>query len=367
MTAGIHRQDDTTVFVELPGKRVRLQWLDDIKPQLSAPWLVSGLLPLEGLALIFGESGSGKTYLATDIALHVASGAEWAGRRARPGVVVYVAAENPASLERRASLWRQLRGQGGEPFAMVSQPIDLLGDVDELIASLRAVAKEHGRIAMVLFDTVARSMVGGDENSAQDVGRVVASCDRVRESLHTCVALIHHAGKDSSKGARGHSSLRAAVDTEIEVTANGDLHFATVTKQRDGETGTRFQFRLEPHELGTDDEGEAVTACLVVDLAEASETKGAKPQKLTNGEKVALDALHAVLDVSRKCAGADEVKAGAKLGQIVADFETWRAECYAKRIAVGGSDALRVAFNRALGGLQAKGRICVHGEATWLA
>ena len=335
-------------------------WLADIRPSIAAPWRVHGLLPRTGLALIYGESASGKTYLAIDLALHIAAGQSWCDRRATQGVVVYVAAESPASLKNRVALWRSERGTGGELFAMIPRPINLLGDIAPLIDLLETIKKEHGEIAAVVFDTVARSMAGHDENSGQDMGRLISSCDCIREAVQTLVVLIHHSGKDSSKGARGHSSLRAAVDTEIEVTSINSRHCATVTKQRDGEAGARFEFTLIPHPIGETAEGEMVTSCLLSDVVECTKIHKPKREKLAASERVALAALHTVLDDPKH-----RVIAG-KAGQFGAKYEAWRGECYARHISDGTPTAQRVAFNRAVTGLQSKGRINVNDGAVWL-
>ena len=361
--------DGSNFLDEMTKKRAArhlpLTWLSDIRPCLNAPWRIHGLLPKAGLALIFGESGSGKTYLATDLALHLASGQPWCERRTKQGVVVYVAAESPSSLQSRAVLWREQCAVGGELFAMIPQAINLLDPIKELLDVLIEIKREHGDIAAIIFDTVARSMPGGDENSGRDMGLVIANCDAIRETVDTLVVLIHHAGKDSSRGARGHSSLRAAVDTEIEVTVTSGKHYATVTKQRDTEAGTRFEFLLKSHPVGETEDGETVTACLVSELVECAKTtiKTGQQKKLTAAESVALAALHAVLDKPSHRV----YDIAGKPDQFGADYEAWRTECYSRHISDGEAPAKRQAFNRAVTGLQSKGRIKAHEEAAWLA
>ncbi|HMM76977.1 MAG TPA: AAA family ATPase [Gammaproteobacteria bacterium] len=349
---------------KLPPLRPRLQaiHIDDIKPSLDALWLVHEMLPRTGIAMIYGESGSGKTYLATDIVLHVAAGMAWGGRRVHRGVVVYVAAENPRSVQSRVYLWRQERGAGD--FFVIPSPINLLtAEVDELSSLLHDIQKEHGPIACVVVDTLARSMAGGDENNGQDMGRVIAACDRLRDEFSTLALLIHHSGKDAEKGARGHSSLKGGIDTEIRVTANGTRHTATITKQRDEAAGDAFDFTLRPYVLGKTADGEEVTACLVEELGEA--TAKQSRAALSPALRVALEALHDAIDETGQLASEAAMKHGARIGQTVAATETWRACLYA-RMPDDKQESKRQAFHRATQQLQGKGYVRVHNGEAWL-
>ena len=347
----------------------RLLWLADIRPQLSAPWTVSRVLPRTGLALIFGESGSGKTYLATDVALHVAAGMPWCGRAVHGGTVIYVASESPSSVQNRVSLWARERGRADIPFAVVPRVVDLLSleAVADLIQMIAETVPDRGPLAAIFLDTLARSIPGADENAARDMGGAIAACDRIRQVFGTLVCLIHHAGKDAQKGARGHSSLRAAVDTEIFVEANSGRHVATITKQRDDSAGARFEFRLEPHVLGTTDDGEHVSACLVADLSEASEPPKTHRDHMTASERIAMDALHEVLgDRNRRRVSFDScIQAGAALDQYMAAIEDWRQRFYERR--GGDAGANKKAFQRVRESLQAKRQIQCFEDFAWLS
>jgi hypothetical protein len=109
-------------------------------------------------------------------------------------------------------------------------------------------------------------MAGGDESSSVNMSEVVQAVDKIRRATDAHVMLVHHCGKDAGRGARGHSSLRAAVDTEIELFRNDDesITFAQVTKQRDLPCIPPMAFSLEPVDLGLNDYGETVTSCTVV-------------------------------------------------------------------------------------------------------
>src|SRR5690606_8243860 len=111
------------------------------------------------------------------------------------------------------------------------------------------------------------AMAGGNENSPEDMTALIGNCDRIRDATQSHVCIIHHSGKDEAKGARGHSSLRAATDTEIEIKRDPELTLSTVrvAKQRDLEAGDPFGFTLQSVPLGTNRRGKDVTSCVVLE------------------------------------------------------------------------------------------------------
>src|SRR5207244_4185411 len=120
---------------------------------------------------------------------------------------------------------------------------------------------------LVVIDTFARAIAGGNENDAQDVGLAVAAADRIRAETGACMGFVHHAGKDPTKGARGSSALRAATDTEILIEGQTRQRLATVSKQRDLEGGQRMPFELVPVRIGADpDDGHDISSCVVKHL-----------------------------------------------------------------------------------------------------
>lgn len=246
-----------------------LVWLGDVEPVLHQDFVVDGLLGAGTLAVIFGDSNSGKTFFTLDLALHVAAGQPWRGHQVRRGLVVYVAAEGGHGIRNRLAAYKHHADwTKGAPLAVLPQAVDLLGpqaDAGRLVGLIQAATGEAGEAAaLVVLDTLARVMPGGNENASEDMSALVANCDTLRAETGATVLLIHHVGKDATKGARGHSSLRAAADTEILVEGLHGTRTATVTKQRDLPCGQRFGFDLVPVDLGTHPEtGNAVTACLV--------------------------------------------------------------------------------------------------------
>lgn len=266
--------------------KLRLTWPKDYGPATAPRCVVEGLLESGTLAEIFGESNSGKSTLALDLALTVAQGEHWRDRRTIQGLVVYLALESAAGLRRRVRAYEirhQLEPLGN--FCDISESVTLLQSVDlerVLVAIREAEATAGSPCLLLVVDTLARALTGGDENDGRDMGELVAACDRIRHETGATVLIIHHSGKDTSRGARGHSSLRAAVDTEVEVTGQANPRQARVTKQRDLPSGNVFAFDLEPVEIGENEEtGEPITACVVAhrdDLSVGRKEPRAKSQ-----------------------------------------------------------------------------------------
>jgi hypothetical protein len=198
--------------------------------------------------------------------------------------------------------------------------------MDKLIVTIRAADLEP--LALLIVDTASRALAGGNENAPDDMGALVRSVDRLRDELHCHVVLVHHTGKDQSRGARGHSLLRAAVDTEIEVIRWSDISSATITKQRDGISGERISFRLRQVVLGQDEDGDPVTSCVVEPANEMPQTgRGAiATPKLSPAQTRALELLTEAIgkagEIPPPC---DHIPANE---QCVAE-SLWRDCCYA--------------------------------------
>ena len=270
--------------LELVRKQGDESWLTDNPDTLGMPYtwarnfpkvktpqmVVAGLLETGTLACLYGESNSGKSTFALEIALQVSHGAPWRGRRTRKGIVLWLSLEAASGTRRRVAAHCIKHGTDPDSllFADVTAAVQFLelDDVRRLVDAVQIAETETAeKCVLVVVDTLARAMAGGDENGSQDMGRLVKGCDHVRRETGATVLLIHHSGKDPAKGARGSGSLRAAVDTEIEVSGQENPRQAKVTKQRDLPGGEVFAFDLEAVEIGDDDEtGEAVMACAVV-------------------------------------------------------------------------------------------------------
>jgi predicted transcriptional regulator/predicted ATP-dependent serine protease len=168
----------------------------------------------DSLAVIYGTPGTGKTFLALDWALSCATGTPWHGRDVPSGPVMYCYGESIPGLRPRADAWQSHRGvKANCDFLARPGVINLLDD-DEVVEFCALVAEM--KPILVVIDTLARALVGGDENNSRDMSRAVDNADRIRSACGACVLLIHH-GTRSGRNARGHSSLDGAVDTILEI------------------------------------------------------------------------------------------------------------------------------------------------------
>ena len=261
------------IGAKTPRRKMAVEWFDDAADSaLAEPDtpLIDGLLDEGALSVCYGDSNSGKMFVLLDLGYHVATGLEWNGRRTKHGLVVYVAAEGGRKIKRRiAALKRRYLDDGvvcadEALFALVRYPIDLRSsdaDLNELLALVGAAEAEKGeKCAWLIVDTLSRAIAGGDENSPVDMGRIVAAADKFRDKVGAHFTYVHHTGKDAARGARGHSLLRAATDTEIEI-APGAL---TVTKQRDIESGFSIGFELVDIAIGEDSDGHQIKSASVI-------------------------------------------------------------------------------------------------------
>ena len=253
-------------------KAEMLEYFDDIAPVLSSRCLIAGVLGEGTAAILYGDSNSGKTFAALDMALCIASGIPWHGREVQHVPVLYAALEGGAGFRNRVTAWRFEKHppENRALFAALPVGLDLVtadSDAGEVIRAALAMKARLGQpVGLVVIDTLSRAMSGGNENSPEDMGALVVNIDAIRAATKATVLLIHHSGKDTAKGARGHSLLRAAVDTEIELIATDEgARTMRVTKQRDMESGAAFGFRLDVVTVGYDPETtEAVTSCIPI-------------------------------------------------------------------------------------------------------
>jgi KaiC/GvpD/RAD55 family RecA-like ATPase len=263
-----------------PPMRYRLMRADEVVDAPSLHWLVRGVLPSAGLAALFGASGSGKSFLALDLCAAVAAGgAEWFACRVKSAPVVYVALEGEAGFSQRVKAWQLHHGRdlpGSLRFVMQALDLRNADDVSEIAEAVTAAGAASG---LLVIDTLNRAASGADENSVVDMGAIIAAAKDLQARLGGLVLLVHHSGKDATKGLRGHSSLHAALDAAIEVSRSDDRRDWRIAKAKDGDDGKAHPFKLEVVEIGEHDDGEPITSCVVVadDVARAAVRKTKVP------------------------------------------------------------------------------------------
>jgi hypothetical protein len=267
---------------------VKFITIADLAARKPPDWIVDQIIPEGAFSVLYGPSGSYKTFLALDMALSIACGLEWRGMAVRGTPVAYVAGEGVGGLYKRILPWMHVRGEGRTPdFHILDHSVQLT-EAEHLDALVAGIEDLPVRPGLVILDTLARNFGAGDENSTQDMNRFVAAVDALRKATGAHVMAIHHTGKEASKGARGSSVLRAAVDTEIEIERTEGTPCVTfsVTKQKDAEEREPILFQMVKAEAVDPVSGE-VLASVVPSIREANAT----PKILTPNALAILDAL----------------------------------------------------------------------------
>jgi len=221
-------------------------------------YLAKGLLQKASYAIAYGPPGGGKTFTLLDLAYHIAAGKDWMGHKVHGGPVLYLPFEGGGGLIKRAQALRQKYGDADVPFFIAPASFNLREQTGrkELGA---VIADLPEKPVLIVIDTLARALMGGDENSAQDVGAFNSAVAALIESTGACVLIVHHSGKNQNAGARGSSALLGAIDTELQISDNR----VTASKQRDVEIGAPIGFKLVPVVVGLDSDGDEMTSCVV--------------------------------------------------------------------------------------------------------
>ena len=345
-------------------------WFNEAAPDLDANDFVEGMLTSGSMSVVYGPSNCGKTFFIVDMALHVAMGRTWRGREVDQGAVVYLSLEGAQGIRNRLSAFRLHHGLTTNlPFVAMPRPVNLLNDDADVNAVIQLVAHVAAQtdmpVRMVIIDTLSRAMAGGNENSPEDMTALIGNCDRIRDATGSHVCIVHHSGKDEARGARGHSSLRAATDTEIEIKRDPELTFSSVrvAKQRDLEAAEPFGFTLHRVPLGVNRRGKDVTSCVVLE-AEQSAILARDPDKLSPKETAALESLERCLS-----AGGFEVETGTDSSPVTAvTVHAWKRSLQALDIIARNNDNMaRPQYHRIKKALEKKGHIVVEGDKVWLA
>lgn len=274
------------------------------------------------MSVIYGESNSGKTFLALTVIMSVLIEVPFHGLRARKGTVVYIAAEGGVGLIDRLHALRIFHDlEQYPPLHIIPASIDLCKSTNDALTLVKEI-QLIDEVQLIVIDTLARALSGGNENNPDDMGAFIRNCDTIREQTHAHIMVIHHSGKDTKKGARGHSSLRGAIDTEIVVTNDGETVLAEITKQRDGKKEQRYAFNMKVIELGTDDDGDAISSCVLIPSEDDSSfsLQQLKGQKKTALEHIkahlkAMGRMQIVDNISKTTAQAMEVSEMKRLLQ----------------------------------------------------
>ncbi|MEA4951961.1 MAG: AAA family ATPase [Aminivibrio sp.] len=334
-----------------------LRRIGDI-PLIEPEFLVDDLFEADALALFFGESGCKKSFVALDLAASIATGAPFHGKQTKEGAVIYLAGEGNAGMTRRAEAWSRHRGISLKeaPLFLSSRAALLMDEHSARLVEeeVDRIVQEVGNPLLIIIDTVARSIVGGDENSAKDVSVFVERVDALRRKYGASALLVHHSGIIDKGRLRGSSAWKGALDAEFLIESSGDMVTVEAKKMKDAPIPESFSFKAVEYVILETRSGKAITSLAL----EPTDEKPAKKEKLSPTLKRALDSYHAaaaekgLLDEQGNFAGVH--------------IEDWRPYFYETATADSQSGK-RGSFNRGIKGLVEGGYLTVRNDVYSLA
>ena len=225
-------------------ERYKMMRRDAVFAMPPVEFLVDGLLTDKGFTMMYGAPGTGKSFIAIDLALSVAHGQPWQGQSVRQGAVLYIAGEGIGGFGKRWKAWERHHGKVDEPdLYLLPTAVNFREpeDIARLVASIEDIDQPF---SLVIVDTVARAIAGAEENSSTDMGLFVAACDEIKALTGGALLAVHHAGKDSSRGARGSTALLGAVDTSLMVGKSEDIVVLRTEKMKDAEPLDDINLRM---------------------------------------------------------------------------------------------------------------------------
>lgn len=253
-----------------------------------------GLITAHGLSMIYGPPGSGKSFISLDMALCQAHGIDWQGIETKQGDVLYIAGEGVGGLGKRVKAWKSTHGLGTSGhFHMLPLAVNMR-DQAEVEKLIRSIDRLDRKWTAVYIDTLARAMLGADENSSTETGLVISAADAIRNHVQCAVVFVHHSGKAVERGSRGSSAILGAVDTSVVVSKDESYITMRVEKQKDAEPMADLTLEMTP--IASISGSSVVLTRL--DGDEAARIKRSKP--LNEDQKIALEALrNVIIDTGR--------------------------------------------------------------------
>lgn len=278
--------------------RFRFVPVGDVAELPAGGWVIKSVIPQAELGILYGPSGSGKSFLMLDLAMSIARGIPWRDARVTQGRVAYIVAEGRGGFRKRIRAYglHHAIDLHQVPMSVMETAPNFL-QADDVKAVMKAVEASQGA-SVVIVDTFAKVTPGANENAGEDMGKALDNCRRIAEATGALVILVHHTGKDIDRGARGWSGIRAAADFEAEVCrdlATGK-RWLQITKQKDGDDDGRWGFKLDDIVVGMDEDGDAITSCVVTpddapDMSRGKRVQGVERRKLGPWEEVVLEAF----------------------------------------------------------------------------
>jgi AAA domain len=342
--------------------RFKLISFDELKSSSTAKYLVKGLLPGQGLVEVWGPPKCGKSFWLFTVAMHIAMGLEYRGRRVTQGEIVYLALEGQSGFGNRAEAFRQRFLKPGETvpaFKLCCASLDLIKDHPRLIADIK---QQSVKPACVVIDTMNRSLVGS-ESKDEDMAAYLRAADVLQQAFGCLVVIIHHCGVNETR-PRGHTSQTGAADVQISVKKDdGGIITVTVELAKDMAEGATIASRLEEVELGTDQDGDAIRSCVIVPV-EGVAARPTVTRKLSDRQKLALNAL---VNCAADRGKPPPAEFGLPAGLVAVELIEWREEVYRRGVLDREAKNPREDFRRTKNSLAARNLIGERDGLVWTA
>lgn len=342
-------------------------WFRDIMPSLSDNFLIDQWLYRKAVGLLYAPRSSLKSFVALDQLLTLAAGMKsWYGFDTQPCGAFYLAAEGAEGMRERVHAFRLEHGLEDRnlPFVLLPSSLNLLDPHQTtLLIQVIRECQEQQPMGILAVDTVAKTMRGGDENSFPVISTYLESLERIRDECDITVMGIAHAGKDVSRGARGHSSLEADVDFVIrcERDEESGVVAVEVTKQKDAPDGAVLHFNLKHVEIGKSPSGRSKISGV---LEPANPDAATKIRLALGPDQDEYDALTNVLLTKGRKVHRDGIP-----NETVVTVDEWLDEVIKRGLLpprAEWKEADRKAWYRKRTRLREKGLIRVYEDFLWL-
>jgi hypothetical protein len=363
-------------------KKLLVESWDSIKDE-PVEWLVDSIIPKRSFVALYAPPASYKSFISLDLAEAIATGRDWMGYRIpKKGAVLYICGEGHGGMGARVKACKiQNKSPDGANLYIIRAQLNLRSSPEDFAELLDAIndliAEIDEPLEIIILDTLMRMSGGGfNENSSEDMGAFITQAGKLQEIFECALMVIHHSGKDVTKGLRGHSSLLGAVDTELEIQRQDSVinsadtsvignAILTVSKQKDGADSIQIGIEIVLVEIGTSDLGFETLTSLAIrqnqDIASSTQ-KGSKNNAGSGGnQRLEMDSLMKVI----KAKGSyREVDGTSRYGVALDD---WRAEFWSMKGCTDEDKAsFKKAWLRARERLVAVNKIVIGDNWVWL-
>lgn len=252
----------------------------------STDWIIDGVLPEQAVGMLFGASGTFKSFLALDAALHIAHGLPWLGRRTEQGCALWLAAEGGTSFGYRVHAWHRARRLPvSENLIGIPVSVDMGNEAWRVVDAVQSRTSVVPRL--VVIDTLSQTYTAGaEENSATDMAAYLREIGtRLRDLWKCTVMLIHHSGHSATERPRGSSAIQANTSFLLGCWRDEKEMLATLSCQhmKDGERFDDVTFALSKVDLGNDKHGKPVSHLAARHLSSAEEVQEAAEAEVQAG------------------------------------------------------------------------------------